>query len=64
MHLSTFSGSSGLIGRVCAGLVKAKWFQASWALKVEYVSGWGAVGGGHSRSGQEGGGDSGECVWR
>ena len=45
MRLSIFSGSSGLIGRICAGLVKAKRFQASWTLKVEYVSGWGSVGG-------------------
>ena len=46
VRLSTIPGSSGSIGRICAGLVKAKWFQASWTLKVEYVSGWGSVGGG------------------
>ena len=45
MRLSTFSGSSGLTGRICAKLVKAKWFRVSWTLKVEYVLGWGLVGG-------------------
>ena len=42
--LSTFLGSSGLTGRICAELVKAKRFQGSWTLKVEYVSRWGSVG--------------------
>ena len=44
MCLSTFSGSSGLTGRICAELVKVKWFRGSWTLKVEYMLRWGLVG--------------------
>ena len=55
MRLSTFSGSSGLTGRICAELVKAKWFQGSWTLKVEYVSRWGLVGAGDCTIQDQGG---------
>ena len=53
--LLTSSGSSGLTGRICAELVKAKWFRGSWTLKVEYVSRWGLVGAGDCTVQDQGG---------
>ena len=55
MRLLTFSGSSGLTGRICAELVKVKWFRGSWTLKVEYVSRWGSVGAGNCTIQDQGG---------